>query len=226
MKRYFRLTAYVMAALALLGVTLIVPGAWAASSQRQPGQTVPSRTPTRPFVLTVAPTEAPTTQPPATQPPATAVPGATATPVPSPGATQAPVALLLTKQADSIVVWPGLDVTFTLTLSNPGTSSVREVVVEDTLPAGLMPGDIQSSGAAWDGRTLRARTPVLAPGGRFVVTFTAQVQRDLAPGGILVNQAAATATGGRRATAGLVLVLPPSELPPTGMGANGARLTP
>lgn len=241
MKRNLRLAAYIGVGLALGVMMLALPAAWAAPSQRTHGQTVPTRGPTPTFAVTFAPTEAPTAQPSATRPPAeqptappaaTSAPGATAAPAataaPSATATTgatatavlAPAALVLTKEADHTVVWPGLDVTFTLTLANRGASSVRDVVVEDALPAGLIPGSVQGSGAAWDGRTLRGRTTVLPPGGQLVITFTAQVRGDLAAGGIIVNQAAATATGSQRAVAGVVLVLPPAELPPTGAQAE------
>ncbi len=235
MKRNLRLAAYIGVGLALGAVMLAQPAAWAAPSQRTHGQTVPTRGPTPTFAVTFAPTEAPTaqpTQPPATEPPAerpsaTPEPGATAapvdtttlTPVPTVTNTPAPAVLLLTKEADRTVVWPGLDVTFTLMLVNRGTSSVRDVVVEDALPAELIAGSVQGSGATWDGRTLHARTSLLPPGGRLVVIFTAQVRDDAAAGGIIVNQAAATATGSQRAVAGVVLVLPPAELPPTGADA-------
>lgn len=236
MKRNLRLAAYIGVGLALGVVMLALPAAWAAPSQRAHGQTVPTRGPTPTFAVTFAPTEAPTAQPSATRPPAeqptappaaTSAPGATAAPAvtATTGATAtavpAPAALVLTKAADRTVVWPGLDVTFTLVLTNRGASSVRDVVVEDALPAELIPGSVQGSGAAWDGRTLRGRTTVLPPGGQVVITFTAQVRGDLAAGGIIVNQAAATGTGSQRAMAGVVLVLPPAELPPT--GAQAAR---
>lgn len=237
MKRDLRLAAYIGFGLALTGLMLVVPGSWAAPSSHNLAQTVPTRGPSPTFAVTFAPTEAstarpptkeppsaqpPTAQPPTAQPPATQVSAATKTPTPLPGITPVLVPLLLTKQADRAVVWPGLDVSFTLVLTNQGSRSVRDVVVEDALPPGLLPGVLQGTGAAWEGRTLTARTPVLAPGGSYVITFAARVQEDLAPGGIIVNQAAATATGGQRATAGIVLVLPPAELPPTGACAGDA----
>ncbi|MGQ9768229.1 MAG: hypothetical protein ACUVSS_13145, partial [Anaerolineae bacterium] len=141
-------------------------------------------------------------------------------PLPAITATQMPAALLLTKQADRTVVWPGLEVVFTLTLINQGTTSARQIVIEDALPPALLPGTIQGTAAAWEGQTLRARTPVLAPGGRFVVTFTARVREDVLPGGAIVNQAAATAMGDQRAVAGVVLALAPIELPTTGGDLN------
>lgn len=229
MKRNLRLAAYIVIGLALIGVTWGVPAAWATSARRGLGQTVPTRTPTPiPGLTIVPPTEAPATrpptgQPPTGEPPATAAPGATAAPA---TATPAPATMLLTKEADRTVVWPGLDITFTLALTNQGATSVRDIVLEDVLPAGMTPGEIRSPGATWDGRTLRARTPVLAPGGRFVVTFTARVRDDLVPGGIIINQAAATAIGAQRATASLVLVPPPAELPPTGCGHSVAHPAP
>ncbi len=233
MKTNLRLAAYIGIGLTLLGVMLAIPAVWAAPAQRTLGQTVPTRRPTPTFAVTFAPTEAPTERPPATEPPvarptATPLPGATAAPdatavptaVPTAANTSAPAVLLLTKEADRSAVWPGLDVTFTLVLTNRGASSVRDVVVEDALPAELVAGSVQSTNAAWNDRTLRARTAVLPPGGRFVVTFTARVRDDPAAGGIIVNQAAATAIGSQRAVAGVVLVLPPAELPSTGASST------
>lgn len=222
MKRNLRFLIYTTIGLALLGAALAVPAAWATPDQARPAQTVPTRTPVRTFVPTIAPTEAPTLAP--TTPEPGGRPGATATPEasPAPGATatQAPAALLLTKQADRTVVWPGLEVAFTLTLTNRGATSVRQVLIEDALPSELLPGTIQGTAAAWEGRTLRARTPVLAPGGRFTVTFTARVREDVQPGGAILNVAAATAAGANRAVAAVVLALPPAELPPTGAGTE------
>lgn len=212
MKRHLRFLIYTTIGLALLGVTLAVPAAWATPDQDRPAQTVPTRTPVRTFVPTIAPTEAPTLTP--GTPDTTATPEAT--PLPGATATPAPAALLLTKYTDRNVVWPGLEVTFILTLTNQGATSARQIVIEDVLPPELLPGTIQGTAATWDGRTVRARTPVLAPGGRFVVTFTARVREDVRPGGAIVNQAAATAVGAGRVVAGAVLALPPAELPPTG----------
>lgn len=226
MRRNLRFLIYTTVGLALLGITLAVPAAWATPDQARPAQTVPTRTPVRTFVPTIAPTEAPTLAP-ATpepggqpgQPAATATPEAS--PVPGATVTQAPVTLRLTKEVDRTVVWPGLEVTFTLTLVNQGTTSARQVAIEDALPETLQPGAIQGTAAVWDGQTLRARTPVLPPGGRFTVTFTALVREDVQPGGAILNLAAATAAGANRAVAAVVLALPPAELPPT--GANTER---
>ncbi len=222
MRRNLRFLAYVTVGLALLGLTLVVPAAWATPDQAGPAQTVPTRTPVRTYAPTIVPTEAPTTLPatpePGGQPVTTVTPEAS--PSPDTTATPPPAALRLTKEVDRSVVWPGLDVTFTLTLVNQGATSARQIVIEDALPETLVPGAIQGTAAAWDGQTLRARTPVLAPGGRFTVTFTARVREDVQPGGAIVNLASATAAGAGRAVAVAVLALPPAELPPTGAGAT------
>lgn len=111
-------------------------------------------------------------------------------------------------------------VSYTLTLTNVGPVSARQVVLEDTLPADLAPGAVQGAAAAWVGRTLQARVPILPPGGRLVVAFSAVVAANVAPGGLLVNQAQATAAGGLSASAEVGVALPPAELPVVG-GASG-----
>ncbi|MGQ9768228.1 MAG: hypothetical protein ACUVSS_13140, partial [Anaerolineae bacterium] len=59
-KRNLRVLVYITGGLLLLGVTLVVPAAWATPDQGRPAQTVPTRTPVSTFVPTIAPTEAPT----------------------------------------------------------------------------------------------------------------------------------------------------------------------
>lgn len=224
MKLTPRLLAYVLVALVLFGVLIVGPNSWAASLGKYAGITVPTRTPTRPFTITDTP--APPAPPTSSQPaPLTSAPVATAT---SPATPASAAALTLTKQAARQEVWPGASVAFTLTLTNVGNGSARQVVLEDVLPPELDPGSVQGAGAAWDGRTLRARVPVLPPGGRLVVSFTARVREDAAPNGAaIINRATATAAGGLQAAASAVLALPPAELPPTGAGClTGSRPTP
>ncbi len=127
---------------------------------------------------------------------------------------------MLAKEVGRREVWPGAMVSYTLTLTNVGSVSARQVVLEDTLPADLAPGAVQGAAAAWVGRTLQARVPVLPPGGRLVVAFSAVVAANVAPGGLLVNQAQATAAGGLSASAEVGVALPPAELPVVG-GASG-----
>jgi uncharacterized repeat protein (TIGR01451 family) len=125
--------------------------------------------------------------------------------------------LVLTKQVARAQVWPGATVHYTLTLTNRGNSPARQVALADTLPEGLDPGRILTpAGAAWDGRTLRGQSTILPPGGQLVVAFTAVVRPDATPGGVLLNQARASATGGQQVKAEVAVVLPPAELPPTG----------
>jgi len=107
-------------------------------------------------------------------------------------------------------------VEYTLTLTNTGSAPAREIVVEDTVPRGLDPGTIQGMAATWDNRTLRARAPLLPPGGRLVVHYTAVVQPGVSSGEVLVNQARATAAAGLSASAVAVVAMPPAELPAVG----------
>ncbi len=93
-------------------------------------------------------------------------------------------------------------------------------MLEDVLPAGLDPGTVQGTSAAWDGRTLRGLLSVLPPGGRWVVTFSAIVREDVAAGRLVVNSAQARAAGGLSARADAYLALPPAELPAVGGDAD------
>lgn len=229
MKGQARSLVYLALALALLGIFFAGGEAWARALPKPSGQTIPTPTPkgggfTPTIVVpTVTPEPGVTTAPGQTPAPGiTAAPGQT----PLPGATLPPPAaggtLALTKKADQSAVWPGMTATFTLTLANTGAASLRQVTIEDRLPAGLEPGAILAGpGAAWNGRVLRVSVPVLAPGGKLTVVYTARVRADIAPDAVLVNQAVASASGGQQAVAFVVLGQPPLELPPTGGAAAG-----
>jgi len=166
--------------------------------------------------------------PPRTEAPvSTEAPGGTPVPVGTVSLTVAPAAqagaaLVLAKEAGLQHAWLGATIPFTLTLSNLGTASARQVVVIDALPAELDPGPLGAgTGATWDGRTLRLGVPVLAPGGRAVIAFTARVNSQARPGGVITNVANATAAGGLTALASVIVAMPPAELPPTGGSGVG-----
>jgi uncharacterized repeat protein (TIGR01451 family) len=199
------MAAYVLMALALFAGLIAGPRAWATPAQMRSDQgiTVPTKTPVD------EPDDEP--EPTSEPPPATVAPEAT------PAATATPAAALaLTKRANRIPAWRGQTVTFTLVLKNTGQASARQVSLEDTLPAGLEPGPVHGTGAAWNGRTLAGQMPVLPPGGEFVVAFDAVVRADAEVGGLLVNVARASAAGGLSARARAFVALPPAELPAVG----------
>jgi uncharacterized repeat protein (TIGR01451 family) len=216
MKSRARLVGYLLVALILLGLLIASPRARAVPGQTRAGQggTVPTLTPAgrRPTEPKPADTPPPTSESTPTVPAPSQTPAAALPATPAPAAT-----LILAKEVAREQVWPGATVQYTLTVSNPGGGSARQVVVSDTLPEGLEPGEVLSgTDAAWNGRTLRAEVPVLPPGGRLVMAFTAVVGADVAPGAVLTNEASASAAGNLRAVATIDVVLPPVELPPTG----------
>ena len=246
MNRNRRLGGYLLITLVLFSAILMGPRAWATSSQARPGQgfTVPTMTPSREWspepTTAVPPTDRPTDRPTgrpsggntATPLPPDATPTSpagllTSTPIsaeatPTVGGSRA--ALALVKAVDRLEAWPGATVWFTLTVSNPGAASVRQLVLTDVLSVELDPGAVQGTSAAWDGRTLRGRLPVMPPGGRWVVRFSASVREDAAAGKLVVNSAQVSAAGGLSARSDAYLALPPAELPAVGGGADEHRL--
>jgi uncharacterized repeat protein (TIGR01451 family) len=237
MNRNRRLGVYILVMLALFGVALVAPRAWATSNQTRPGQggTVPTLTPVGAWSpeppTSVPPTDRPTARPtqrPSVDNTATPLPpDATPTP-PAPQPTSTPIpasaALALVKAVDRLETWPGATVWFTLTVRNPGAASARQIVLEDTLPAELEPGTVQGTSATWDGRTLRGLLAVLPPGGQWAITFSATVREDAAAGKLVVNSAKVSAAGGLSARANAYMALPPAELPKVGGGADELRL--
>lgn len=239
MNRGRRLSVYVLVFTALLAVLAASPRAWATPEQAQRGQnmTVPTPTPVVGWSPTPQRTDRPPTDVPSPQPPAATAspapgPAASVTPRPSPtpaspaaASTGSAAALRLAKEVGRREAWPGATIRYTLTLTNVGTASAHAVILEDPLPVGLAPGAIQGPAATWIGHTLQVRAPVLPPGGRLVVAFDAVVVQAVAPGGLLVNRAQATAAGGLSASAEVAVALPPAELPVVG-GAPGTRGAP
>jgi uncharacterized repeat protein (TIGR01451 family) len=224
MERSKKWIVYGLIIVALAGVALSGPAVWATPGQSPENQTVPKKTPEpppRPDPTDSNPGEPPVPSP---EPGVTVEPGLTVVPT----ATVAPVVpiapagaaqLMLQKRADREQIWPGATVSFTLTLSNPGTKSVQQISIEDTLPAGLEPGAVlEGRDAGWDGRTLRAQVAVLPPGGEYTIVFTTQAGAAPGPQPELTNVAQASVSGGDIAVAQSILIWPPLELPPVGGG--------
>jgi uncharacterized repeat protein (TIGR01451 family) len=232
MKHGARLVGYLLVLSAMAALLVAIPNAWATPEQSQSAQmTIPTRTPKPATPPPSQPTDVPQpTEPPAQIPtvlPGTAVPTLiAATPVATPATPTTRAVLNLKKQVAPTAVWPGTTIRYTLTLSNQGTASAQLVEILDTLPADLIPGTIApGSNARWEGQTLQAQAPILPPGSQLVIAYTAAVRVNTRPGGIISNQATATAAGDLRAVASASVALPPAELPPTGSFPNGILRT-
>jgi len=228
MNRGARFLGYLLVFSALSALLVAIPSAWATPEQSQAAQmTVPTRTPkpavSPPPQATDVPqaTEQPTRQP--TDLP-TVLPG---TPVPTLSAATPAVPanaaeLVLKKEVAPAAAWPGATLVYTLTVSNQGTASAQQVVVQDTLPADLVPGTIApGADARWEGQTLHVQAPILPPGSKLVIAYNAAVRVNTRPGGVISNRASAAAAGNLRAAASASVTLPPAELPPTGGSFNG-----
>jgi uncharacterized repeat protein (TIGR01451 family) len=155
---------------------------------------------------------------------ATVSPGTPVSPLPitAPATAATAAQLALVKDVAPAVAWPGTTLHYTLTLSNRGTASAQQIVIQDTLPVELAPGTIApGTDARWEGPTLRAQAPILPPGSQLVIAYTAEVRVNARPGSVITNAADAEATGNLRTAASTSVTLPPAELPPTGGLLNG-----
>jgi uncharacterized repeat protein (TIGR01451 family) len=225
-----RALGYLLVLAALAALLIAIPSAWATPEQSVAVQmTIPTRTPKPSPPPSAQPTDLPPEQPTDLPPaPSTTVPPASAgTPAPIVSATPPPTPLgaaklLLKKEVAPITAWPGATLHYTLTLSNQGTAAARQISILDPLPEGVVPGTLSGDvDAQWEGQVLTARIPILPPGSQVVIAFTSDVQADAPPGGVISNQASATASGGLSAAASASVGLPPAELPPTGGSLDG-----
>ncbi|GIK36253.1 MAG: hypothetical protein BroJett011_00860 [Chloroflexota bacterium] len=105
-------------------------------------------------------------------------------------------ALTLTKAVTPIIAAPGQRVTFTLSVDNSGTASATNVLISDTLPAGLTfagPVTLDPPGAGLIGLPPAIMaSPIVSVGQRITVTFPVTVNSGLAGGTVITNIAAAT----------------------------------
>lgn len=97
--------------------------------------------------------------------------------------------LSLTMQSDQRSLRVGQIVTITLTVSNAGGLPATAIGVRNDLPAGLQ--FVAGSGMTADGQTVSGTIPVLAPGTRATLTFTARATGN----GSVTNAAQISASG-------------------------------
>jgi uncharacterized repeat protein (TIGR01451 family) len=231
MNRGARLIGYLLVLFALAALLVAIPNAWATPEQSQSAQmTIPTRTP-KPVATTPPPaqsTDAPEATRPADVPtvlPGTQAPTLTlATPAAAAATPATAARLVMKKEVAPAVVWPGATVHYTLTLTNQGTASARQIVIQDVLPDELVPGAIAPGpDARWEGQTLQGQAVVLPPGSQLVIAYTTEVRVNARPGGVISNRASVAAAGNLQAAAGATVTLPPAELPPTGGSLDAIR---
>ncbi|MFN8232325.1 MAG: DUF11 domain-containing protein [Actinomycetota bacterium] len=125
-----------------------------------------------------------------------------------------PANISLTKTANPTSAYTGQDVTFTITATNGGPSDASNVVVTDTLPAGLT-FKSATGGCTAAGATVTCPAVPLPNGNSVIVNVVATVQPSAT--GSLVNTANVTSpsdnvTGNNSATATVAVTAPPAEL--------------
>lgn len=231
----------IIATVAWLGVG---ERAWARPGQ--PAQTVPtptpSRTPAPPPTATDTPQPAPPTNTP--QPPAptntrtrgsgngeTPAPAATETPVPptatpvpepptpSPAA-QAPLVASFVAEVIADPPWaiPGRSIVLTLTLRNISDRELVNLKARADLPSTIQVQEAtsQSGVVTVQGQVISANFPALAVGASASVTVKGTIAPDAPAGRVLDVIWAIVDDQGATQSVGVVLPLPPAELPPTG----------
>ncbi len=123
----------------------------------------------------------------------------------------------LVKTIDHEVCEPGSTDTYTLTARNTSATMARDVVITDTVPAGLEVINLHSTkgNVVVDGQNVSAFPVELAPGEEVSVTITVRVPMDL-PAGPIVNWGTVTTSshgdqpGNNRDDAVMIVQLPPA----------------
>ncbi len=100
----------------------------------------------------------------------------------------------LDKNAEDSVVEPGTSVTFTLAVTNKGQSDLSDVIVADTLSAGLtyQQNSVQNATVSAEGQNLVFTIPFVAAGQTVLVTYDAALTAAAATGETYTNTAAVT----------------------------------
>lgn len=100
----------------------------------------------------------------------------------------------LDKNAEYSVVEPGTSVTFTMAVTNKGQSDLSDVIVADTLSAGLtyQQNSVQNATVSAEGQNLVFTIPFVAVGQTVLVTYDAALTAAAATGETYTNTAAVT----------------------------------
>lgn len=200
--RNFRLWGYLVVALALVGLAVTSPNAWATPDQTpdRQGQTVPTA-----------------------RPPATTSPFDPSHPTPLPPSAVGNCSPLAPPTPQLLVVGdrtpgrPGATLQFTATVVNQSAAVATGVTLEVILSEGLDPNPLRAGvPGTWSGRTLHVEVATLDPGQTLVVPFSVTVSRSATPGSVLQIMTRAAAAGGWCGDAQSLIPLPPAELPRTG----------
>jgi large repetitive protein len=128
--------------------------------------------------------------------------------------TVSPANISLTKTANPTSAFAGQDVTFTITATNGGPSDATNVVVSDTLPAGLT-FKSATAGCSPAGQTVTCGAVPLPNGNSVIISVVATVQPSAT--GSLVNTANVASPSdnvpaNNTATATVAITAPPAEL--------------
>ncbi len=154
-----------------------VPPTSAPTNTAEPTAMTPSQPTARPPTATSRP-RTPTDDEP------TPEPTTTVTIVPT--ATQPPEQpnVSIAKSADPSTVKAGGTIVFSLVAKNTGSSTARDVVISDVVPAVFQVIDLQSSkgDVVIEGQSVTAYPSTLAPNETVIVTITANVRQDTAAG--------------------------------------------
>ena len=102
--------------------------------------------------------------------------------------------LLLDKTAEDVRAETGTPVSFTLAVANKGQTDLSNVVITDTLPAGMtcQEDTVQNAAVAVSGAKLTFTIPFIAAGQSVTVTYDAMLSDDVDTGDTLTNVAAIT----------------------------------
>jgi uncharacterized repeat protein (TIGR01451 family) len=125
----------------------------------------------------------------------------------------------ITKSVNPPFAVPGEQVTWTITISNPGSIPVTNVQMQDTMPAEVAIHSVSASAGSvsFSGQTVSFSIDSLAPGASVTITVNTRVRDNAALPFILTNNACTTSNENPQARCAQATLVSAGTLPATGI---------
>lgn len=124
----------------------------------------------------------------------------------------------ITKSVNPPFAVPGESVTWTITISNPGSIAVNNVQMQDTMPAEVAIQNVSATAgsASFSGQAVNFSIGTLNPGASVTITINTRVRDDAALPFVITNRACTTSSENPDARCAQATLVSAGQLPATG----------